>query len=282
MNKLNVKNREKVTTQHLPGAESNSPDADENIRVEITGKVALLTLNRGKALNALSSALMHELIGKMGQLEASTEVGCFVITGNNRVFCAGADIKEMQSKSCQQMIAEDYFSAWDEFTAIKTPKIAAVHGYALGGGCELAMMCDLIYAGESALFGQPEINLGVIPGIGGTQRLTHAIGKAKAMDLILTGRHISAGEAEQAGLVARVFSDQTLLEEALFAAQSISDKGRLSVALAKEAIEQSMELPLSQGLLFERRVFHSLFACREQQEGMAAFTEKRRPDFSQA
>ncbi|WP_281557481.1 enoyl-CoA hydratase-related protein [Thalassomonas sp. RHCl1] len=273
MNNINVKSSESTKNEAL--------EASANVRVEITGKVALLTLNRDQALNALNSALMQELIEKMQQLEAREDIGCFVITGNSRVFCAGADIKEMQSKSCQQMIAEDYFSPWEQFTAIKTPKIAAVCGYALGGGCELAMMCDLIYAGESAVFAQPEINLGVIPGIGGTQRLTHSIGKAKAMDLILTGRYMPASEAEQSGLVARVFTDESLLEEALFAAQSISEKGRLSVALAKEAIEQSMELPLTQGLLFERRVFHSLFASEDQQEGMAAFIEKRRPSFTQ-
>ncbi|WDE02774.1 enoyl-CoA hydratase/isomerase family protein [Thalassomonas viridans] len=272
MNIVYEKNREQVSDTSL--------EANVLIKVEITGKVALLTLNRSQALNALSSELMHELIAKMQQLEANPDIGCFVITGNSRVFCAGADIKEMQIKSCQQMIAEDYFSGWDQFAAIKIPKIAAVSGYALGGGCELAMMCDVIYAGDSAVFAQPEINLGVIPGIGGTQRLTHSVGKAKAMDLILTGRHMSAAEAEQGGLVARVFSDETLLEEALFAAQSISEKGRLSVALAKEAIDASMELPLAQGLVFERRVFHSLFSCREQQEGMAAFIEKRRADFS--
>ncbi|WDE09402.1 enoyl-CoA hydratase-related protein [Thalassomonas haliotis] len=272
MTNTNVENSENIKEQTL--------DANANVRVEITGKVALVTLNRDLALNALSSALMQELIAKMQQLEARRDIGCFVITGNRRVFCAGADIKEMHSKSCQQMISEDYFSPWEQFSAIKTPKIAAVCGYALGGGCELAMMCDLIYAGESAVFAQPEINLGVIPGIGGTQRLTRSIGKAKAMDLILTGRHMAAREAEQAGLVARVFADESLLEEALFAAQSISEKGRLSVRFAKEAIVQSMELPLSQGLLFERRVFHSLFAGEEQLEGMAAFIEKRRPDFA--
>lgn len=259
-----------------------SESADTNIIVTITGKVALLTLNREQALNALNSVLMHELIATMLQLEQEQDIGCFVITGNQRVFCTGADIKEMLSKSCQQMIAEDYFSDWQKFSAIKTPKIAAVSGYALGGGCELAMMCDLIYASESALFGQPEINLGVIPGIGGTQRLTRSIGKAKAMDLILTGRFMAAAEAEQSGLVARVFTDEVLIAATMSAAQTIAAKGRLSLLQAKEAVLQSMEVPLTQGLLFERRLFHSLFATEDQKEGMSAFIEKRQPNFNQS
>lgn len=250
------------------------------IEEERYGRVVLLRLNRPEVLNALNGALMTELIGAMGKLDRDPEVGCFVLTGSERAFAAGADIGEMSEKRFIDLFYEDFFSGWEGFAAIRTPKIAAVSGYALGGGCELAMMCDVIYASENARFGQPEIRLGVMPGMGGTQRLTRLVGKAKAMDMILTGRTLSAEEAERAGLVARVFAQEELLEQSLDAAQAIASWGKLAVMAAREAVDRAEEMGLREGILFERRLFHSLFATEDQREGMEAFREKREPVFT--
>lgn len=249
------------------------------IQTEQIGRVVLVRLNRPEKLNALNSEVMFAITQTLTELDKSPNVGCFVITGSERAFAAGADIAEMSDKSYSEMLGIDYFSGWEAFCALRTPKIAAVSGYALGGGCELAMMCDLIYAAESALFGQPEIKLGVIPGIGGTQRLTRLVGRAKAMDLILTGRMMDALEAERAGLVARVMPDESLLDETLAIANVISSYSKPSVLVAKEAIDRAEQVSLKEGLLFERRAFHSLFATQDQKEGMQAFLEKRSPNF---
>ncbi|EOA9033213.1 enoyl-CoA hydratase-related protein [Vibrio harveyi] len=249
------------------------------IKIEKIDRVILVTINRPDKLNALNTVVMSELIQVLTKYDQDPEVGCFVITGTERAFAAGADIAEMSDKSYIDMLSIDYFSGWDMFCAIRTPKIAAVSGYALGGGCELAMMCDLIFAAESASFGQPEIKLGVIPGIGGTQRLPRLIGRSKAMDLILTGRSMDAYEAERSGLVARVIQSNNLLEETITTAKQIADYSKPSVILAKEAIDRADNLPLSEGLLFERRAFHSLFATLDQKEGMTAFLQKRAPKF---
>lgn len=249
------------------------------IQTEQIGRVVLVRLNRPEKLNALNSEVMFAITQTLTELDKSPNVGCFVITGSERAFAAGADIAEMSDKSYSEMLGIDYFSGWEAFCALRTPKIAAVSGYALGGGCELAMMCDLIYAAESALFGQPEIKLGVIPGIGGTQRLTRLVGRAKAMDLILTGRMMDALEAERAGLVARVMPDESLLDETLAIANVISSYSKPSVLVAKEAIDRAEQVSLKEGLLFERRAFHSLFATQDQKEGMQAFLEKRAPNF---
>ncbi|CAH1540680.1 MULTISPECIES: enoyl-CoA hydratase-related protein [Vibrio] len=249
------------------------------IKIEKIDRVILVTINRPDKLNALNTVVMSELIQVLTKYDQDPEVGCFVITGTERAFAAGADIAEMSDKSYVDMLSIDYFSGWDMFCAIRTPKIAAVSGYALGGGCELAMMCDLIFAAESALFGQPEIKLGVIPGIGGTQRLPRLIGRSKAMDLILTGRSMDAYEAERSGLVARVIQSNNLLEETITAAKQIAGYSKPSVILAKEAIDRADNLPLSEGVLFERRAFHSLFATLDQKEGMNAFLQKRAPKF---
>lgn len=251
-----------------------------NIKIEQQKRVVLITLNRPKALNALNNQLMEELVSAMREFDSKPEVGCFVITGSEKAFAAGADIKEMADKSYLDMYHEDYFSGWRGFTDIKTPKIAAVSGYALGGGCELAMMCDIIYASDTAVFGQPEIKLGVIPGIGGTQRFTKAIGKYKAMELILTGRFMKADEAYDSGLVTRIFLTNELLEKALAIAQEIASYSKTTVMAAKEAVDRALELSLSEGILFERRTFHALFTTEHQKEGMRAFIEKRLPDFS--
>jgi enoyl-CoA hydratase len=231
-------------------------------------------------LNALSGELLAELLDVLGPLDRDPEVGCFVVTGSERVFAAGADIREMAAKTATEMAAEDYFADWERFAALRTPKIAAVNGHALGGGCELAMMCDLIIAGESAVFGQPEIKLGVIPGIGGTQRLTRLIGRAKAMDLILTGRTMNAREAESAGLVSRVVPDSEVLPEALSAAATIASYARPALVAARECVNRAEETALRDGILFERRLFHALFATEDQKEGMTAFLEKREPRFT--
>ena len=250
-----------------------------SIIVERKGSVALIRLNRPEALNALNSTTLTELLEVMTPLDNDPDIGCFVITGNERAFAAGADIKEMADKSTVEMIQEDYFAGWKQFTELRTPKIAAVAGYALGGGCELAMMCDTIYAADTAQFGLPEIKLGVIPGIGGTQRLTRLVGKAKAMDLILSGRMMGATEAERSGLVGRVFPAQTLLDECMNIATTISEHSRTATMLACDSVNRALETTLEEGLLFERRVFHSLFATEDQKEGMTAFLEKRAPDF---
>ena len=252
----------------------------ETIRVSRHGRVALVELNRPDALNALNSQMTDEVTSYLASLDDDKDTGCFVLTGNGKAFAAGADIKEMAAKSYMDTFYENMFAKWEKVAQLRTPKIAAVNGFALGGGCELAMMCDILFAGESAKFGQPEIKLGVMPGMGGSQRLTRAVGKAKAMDLILTGRMMDAEEAERAGLVARIFSDDSLIEETLKVAETIAEFGPASAMLAREAVARADEISLTEGLLFERRVFHSLFATRDQKEGMAAFTEKRPARFT--
>ncbi|MDQ0822962.1 enoyl-CoA hydratase [Arthrobacter sp. V4I6] len=251
-----------------------------NILVERRGRVGLVTLNRPEALNALNKATMDELVAAVTAMDTDPEVGAVVVTGSAKAFAAGADIKEMQSKGYMDMYAADWFRGWEDFTRLRIPVVAAVSGFALGGGCELAMMCDFIIAGDNAKFGQPEINLGVLPGMGGSQRLTRAVGKSKAMDMILTGRFMDAEEAERSGLVSRVVPAADVVEEALKAAEVIASKSKPVAMVAKEAVNAAFETGLAQGVLFERRVFHSLFATEDQKEGMAAFSEKRQPEFN--
>ena len=243
------------------------------------GRVAILTLNRPKALNALNSAVMRQLVELTGSLDRDPEVGAILITGSEKAFAAGADIKEMEGRSAMEMMLADWFSEWEALERVRTPMIAAVAGFALGGGCELAMMCDLIVAADSAKFGQPEIKLGIIPGMGGSQRLTRAVGKYKAMDMILTGRMIGAEEAERIGLVSRLVPADKLMEEALGAATTIADFSKPATMTAKEATNRSFEVGLREGLLHERRIFHALFAGGDRKEGMAAFREKRPATF---
>lgn len=250
-----------------------------NILVEQRGRVGLVTLNRPEALNALNKELMDELVAAITAMDTDPGIGAVVLTGSAKAFAAGADIKEMQSKGYMEMYAADWFRGWENLTRLRIPVVAAVSGFALGGGCELAMMCDVIIAGDNAKFGQPEINLGVIPGMGGSQRLTHAVGKAKAMDMVLTGRFMGAEEAERAGLVSRVVPAADVVEEALKAAEVIASKSKPVAMVAKEAVNTAFEVGLAQGIVFERRVFHSLFATEDQKEGMAAFSEKRPPEF---
>ncbi|MBT2547813.1 enoyl-CoA hydratase [Arthrobacter sp. ISL-65] len=250
-----------------------------NILVESRGRVGLVTLNRPEALNALDRTTLEELVAAVSAMDADPGVGAVVITGSGKAFAAGADIKEMADKGYLEMYDADWFRGWEDLTRLRIPLIAAVSGFALGGGCELAMMCDFIIAGDNAKFGQPEINLGVVPGMGGSQRLTRAVGKAKAMDMILTGRFIDAAEAERSGLVARVVPAADTVEEALKAAEVIASKSKPAAMLAKEAVNAAFETGLAQGVLFERRLFHSLFASEDQKEGMAAFAEKRQPEF---
>ena len=253
--------------------------AHETIIVEARGGVGLIRLNRPAALNALNSALLGELNEALSEFEQDKKIGAIVITGSEKAFAAGADIKEMQSMKFADMYLTDFFSGWDNVTRIRKPIIAAVSGYALGGGCELAMMCDFIIASDTAKFGQPEITLGVMPGMGGSQRLTRSIGKSKAMDLCLTGRMMDAAEAERCGLVSRVVPTSELLEEALKDASKIASFSQPVVMMAKETINRAYETTLAEGLRFERRVFHSMFALEDQKEGMAAFTAKRTPSF---
>jgi enoyl-CoA hydratase len=253
--------------------------AYETILVEVKGKVGVVTLNRPHALNALNGQLIDEVNAAIDGFEKDAGIGCIVITGSEKAFAAGADIKEMQSRTFPETYLDDKFETWDRIGQRRKPIIAAVAGFALGGGCELAMMCDFIIAADNAKFGQPEINLGVIPGAGGTQRLTKAIGKAKAMDLCLTGRMMDATEAERSGLVARVVPLADLMTEVLKAADAIAAKSLPSVLTAKEAVNRAFEVTLAEGLRFERRVFSALFATQDQKEGMAAFAEKRKPDF---
>lgn len=245
--------------------------------IDITrdGAVALIRLNRPKQLNALNSGLVRDLIAAVCDLDADPDIGCMVITGNERAFAAGADIAEMAGMSAQDMGAQDFFGEWGGFARSRKPKIAAVNGYALGGGCEVMMMCDFAIAGTGARFGQPEVKLGVIAGMGGTQRMTKLIGRARSMDMHLTGRMMDAAEALQAGLVARVVPDAEVLPQAMDAARTIAAYSRPAVRLIREAIGRAEEGALSEGLLFERRVFHGLFGSPDQQEGMAAFLEKR-------
>ena len=251
----------------------------ETILAETRGRVGLITLNRPKALNALNSQVLAEIIAAAQAFDADPAIGAIVITGSEKAFAAGADIKEMQPKSFIDAYMEDFFAGWEMLTRIRKPLIAAVAGYALGGGCELAMMCDFIIAAENAKFGQPEITLGVMPGMGGSQRLTRFVGKAKAMDMCLTGRMMDAAEAERSGLVSRVVPVEKLLEETLKAAEKIAGFSLPAVMMAKEAVNRSYETTLSEGLRFERRVFHSMFALEDQKEGMAAFSEKRPAGF---
>ena len=254
--------------------------AYENILVEKKGAVGLITLNRPKALNALSSALMAELGKALADFEADDDIGCMVLTGSEKAFAAGADIKEMQSKSFTDVFSEDFItSGWEEITRCRKPVIAAVSGYALGGGCEVAMMCDFILAADTAKFGQPEITIGTLPGAGGTQRLTRAVGKAKAMEMCLTGRMMDAEEAERAGLVARIVPAADLLEDAIKTAETIAGMSRPIAMLAKEAVNRAFETTLAEGVKFERRMFHASFGTEDQKEGMAAFADKRKPAF---
>ena len=253
--------------------------AYQNIIVETKGRVGIIRLNRLSALNALSPALVAELSRAIDAFEADDAIGCLLITGNDKAFAAGADIKEMAEKSFFNAFIGNFAADWDRAARARKPIVAAVAGFALGGGCELAMHCDVVIAAENAKFGQPEIKLGVIPGIGGTQRLTRAVGKAKAMDLILTGRMMDAAEAERSGLVARVVPAANLMDEAMKVAETIAGMSLPSVLAAKEAVNRAFETPLAEGVLFERRVFHSLFATEDQKEGMRAFVEKRKPEW---
>ena len=252
----------------------------EFVRVEQRGGVGLVTLHRPKALNALCDALFDDLLHATTAMDQDDGIGCLVLTGSKKAFAAGADISEMKDRDFAHAYGRNMFAGWADVTRASKPIIAAVNGYALGGGCELAMMCDMIIAGQGAKFGQPEINLGVIPGAGGTQRLTRAVGKSKAMYLCLTGdAMLTADEAERAGLVAKVVPDDEVVDEAMAIAEKIASKGRLSTLMVKEAINASQEVSLQEGLRLERRLFHSLFATADQKEGMAAFLEKRKPDF---
>ena len=250
------------------------------IKTEIQGRVGLVTLNRAKVLNALSNELIDEVAQAMREFDANDDIGAIVLTGSEKAFAAGADIAAMKDWSYADVYKQDYLGHnWESLRRIRKPVIAAVSGFALGGGCELAMQCDFIIAGENAKFGQPEIKLGIIPGYGGTQRLPRAMGKAKAMDMILTARMIGAQEAEQAGLVARVVPTEKVLEEAMAAAAVIASMPLPAVMMAKESINHAYESPLNEGLLFERRNFHALFSTHDQKEGMNAFVEKREAKF---
>lgn len=254
--------------------------AYKTLIVEIEEHVALIRLNRPDALNALNAELMSELADAIGQADRNDKVRCIVLTGSEKAFAAGADIKEMSQKGFVDVFGNDFFTPeTEDILRCRKPIIAAVSGYALGGGCELAMLCDFIIASDTAKFGQPEINLGVIAGIGGTQRLTRFVGKSKSMDMHLTGRFMDADEAERSGLVSRVVPAKKLMEEVMAVADKIAEKSRLTTIAVKECVNRSYETTLREGLLFERRVFHSLFATDDQKEGMSAFLEKREPQF---
>ena len=250
------------------------------ILTETRDRVALITLNRPEALNALNKATMEEVTSAVAQFDAYENIGAIVITGSEKAFAAGADIKEMARRGATEMYSTNWFADWDILTRARTPIIAAVNGYALGGGCELAMMCDFIIAGDRAKFGQPDVNLGVTPGMGGSQRLTRAVGKAKSMEMCLTGRMMDAEEAERSGLVARVVPAGELLDEALKTAATIAAKTLIATTMIKEQVNAAYETTLAQGLLFERRTFHSIFSSNDQKEGMAAFAEKRDANFT--
>jgi enoyl-CoA hydratase len=251
----------------------------QNIIAEVRGKVGLITLNRPAALNALNSALIAEVNTVLDQWEADDKIGCIVITGSDKSFAAGADIKEMQTKTYMQAYKEDFIGTWDRVSRCRKPVIAAVAGFALGGGCEVAMMCDFIIAADTAKFGQPEIKLGVMPGAGGTQRLTRFVGKSKAMEMCLTGRMMDAAEAERSGLVSRVVPAADLIKEAMKAADTIASMSMPITMMTKESVNRAYESTLGEGVRFERRVFHAMFATADQKEGMAAFAEKRKPEF---
>ncbi|HTI66605.1 MAG TPA: enoyl-CoA hydratase [Caulobacteraceae bacterium] len=250
------------------------------LKLERDGAVALIRLDRPEALNALSDTLMNELTAVLDALEADDGVGCIVLTGSEKAFAAGADIKEMAGKTYAEAYRQDFITRnWERTARCRKPTVAAVAGYALGGGCELAMMCDFILAAENARFGQPEINIGVVPGAGGTQRLTRALGKAKAMEMVLTGRMIDAAEAERCGLVSRVVPAAELIPEAIRTAKAIAAQSPIAAMMAKELVNAAFETPLSQGVAMERRLFQSLFGLEDQKEGMAAFVEKRKAVF---
>lgn len=252
----------------------------EQILVETRGNVGLITLNRPKALNALCAQLVKELGQALDEMEANAEIGAVVLTGSEKAFAAGADIKEMAGKSYMDVYLADFITVgWERVTKCRKPVIAAVAGFALGGGCELAMMCDFILAGDNAKFGQPEITIGTMPGAGGTQRLTRFVGKSKAMEMCLTGRQMNAEEAERSGLVSRIVPAADLVEEAVKVAQRIADMSRPVVMMVKDSVNRSYETTLAEGVHFERRLFHSTFATEDQKEGMAAFVEKRQPKF---
>ncbi|NRG16510.1 enoyl-CoA hydratase [Rhizobiales bacterium] len=253
--------------------------AYDNILVEKRGKVGLITLNRPKALNALNSELIGEVNDALAGFEEDDKIGCVVLTGSEKAFAAGADIKEMSSLTYMDAYKGDFITSWDNVSRFRKPIVAAVAGYALGGGCELAMMCDFILAGENARFGQPEITLGVMPGAGGTQRLTRFVGKSKAMEMCLTGRMMDAQEAERSGLVSRVLPVDELLDEALKVAEKIADFSLPIAMMTKESVNRAYETTLGEGVRFERRLFHAMFASEDQKEGMAAFVEKRAPQF---
>ena len=252
----------------------------ENILIEQRGAVTLVTLNRPKALNALNSGVLADLIGAFAAYDADDTQRCLVLTGSDRAFAAGADIKEMESQGFASMYGSNFFAGWEKVTATRKPWIAAVAGYALGGGCEVAMMADFIIAADTAQFGQPEIKLGVTPGMGGSQRLTHAVGKAKAMEMCLTGRMMGAEEAERAGLVARVVAADALLDVAMKTAEAIAGMAPLAAMATKEQVNAAFEMGLAQGIVFERRLFHGLFGTEDQKEGMSAFVAKRKAEWT--
>ena len=251
----------------------------ETILAETNGRVAIITLNRPQALNALNLQVMNEVVAAMTGFDADPAIGCIVLSGSAKAFAAGADIKEMLPQGYMDMYLADWFAGWDAIGRIRKPIVAAVAGFALGGGCELAMMCDVLLAADTARFGQPEIKLGVIPGIGGSQRLARAVGKAKAMEMCLTGRMIDATEAERAGLVSRIVPADKLAEEALSTAAAIAGMSLPIAMMVKETVNRAFETSLAEGVRFERRVFHATFAIADQKEGMTAFTEKRKPEF---
>ncbi len=252
----------------------------KNISAEKSGGVGIVTLDRPKAMNALSDALMEELTKALDDFEADPEIGCIVLTGSDKAFAAGADIKDMRSKTYMDAYLDDFITRnWERVATCRKPVVAAVAGYALGGGCELAMMCDFIIAADTAKFGQPEITLGVLPGAGGSQRLTRLVGKSKAMDMCLTGRMMDAGEAERAGLVSRVVAAGELMQETLETAAKIAAMSRPAAMMVKESVNRAYETTLAEGIRFERRLFHSVFATEDQKEGMAAFAEKRKPEW---
>lgn len=251
----------------------------ETLTYDVTGRVAVVTLNRPDSLNALNMAVMRDVVDVFESIDRNSDIAVSVLTGSGRAFAAGADIKEMQPQSFSDMYVADYFAGWDRFAACRKPVIAAVNGFALGGGCELAMMCDVILASDKAKFGQPEIKLGVTPGMGGSVRLTKAVGKAKAMDLVLTGRMIGAEEADKMGLVSRVVAHDDLIETAKAVAEEVSGFSIPSLMAAKEMVGRALELPTTEGVRFERRLFQGLFGTHDQKEGMSAFVEKRAADF---
>ncbi|GLI25155.1 enoyl-CoA hydratase [Xanthobacter flavus] len=249
------------------------------IQTRVAGRVGWITLDRPEALNALNAAMVSEIVRALAGFGADPDIGCVVLTGSDRAFAAGADIKEAAGRSYPETFLENFLASWDAIAHLRKPLVAAVAGYALGGGCEIMMMCDVIIAAETARFALPEVKIGVMPGAGGTQRLARAIGKAKTMDLCLTGRMMDAAEAERLGLVSRVVPASELLAEAQAVAEGIATKSRISTMAIKEAVNRAFETSLSEGLLFERRTFHALFATQDQKEGMAAFVEKRAPQF---